>query len=47
MNIHEYQAKEILRGFGVPIPPGDVATTPAVLETVGGALQRLLQAAVG
>ena len=28
MNIHEYQAKDILRGYGVPIPPGDVATTP-------------------
>ena len=27
MNIHEYQAKEILRGYGVPIPPGDVAST--------------------
>ena len=28
MNIHEYQAKEILRALGVPIPPGEVATTP-------------------
>ena len=28
MNIHEYQAKEILRREGVPIPPGEVATTP-------------------
>ncbi|MGH7693520.1 MAG: ATP-grasp domain-containing protein, partial [Gemmatimonadaceae bacterium] len=28
MNIHEYQAKEILRGLGVPIPPGLVAATP-------------------
>ncbi len=28
MNIHEYQAKEILRGLGVPIPPGLVAETP-------------------
>jgi succinyl-CoA synthetase beta subunit len=27
MNIHEYQAKEILRAAGVPVPPGDVATT--------------------
>ena len=24
MNIHEYQAKELLRSYGVPIPPGDV-----------------------
>ncbi|HET7632044.1 MAG TPA: ADP-forming succinate--CoA ligase subunit beta [Gemmatimonadaceae bacterium] len=28
MNIHEYQAKELLRAQGVPIPPGEVATTP-------------------
>ena len=27
MNIHEYQAKEILRALGVPIPAGEVATT--------------------
>jgi succinyl-CoA synthetase beta subunit len=28
VNLHEYQAKEILRQNGVPIPPGEVATTP-------------------
>ena len=28
MNLHEYQAKEIFRKFGIPIPPGEVATTP-------------------
>ena len=28
MNIHEYQAKDILRKLGVPIPPGEIATTP-------------------
>ena len=28
MNIHEYQAKDILRKAGVPIPAGRVATTP-------------------
>jgi succinyl-CoA synthetase beta subunit len=27
MNIHEYQAKQILRGFGVAIPPGEPVTT--------------------
>ena len=27
MNIHEYQAKEILRGFGVPVPRGIAAFT--------------------
>jgi succinyl-CoA synthetase beta subunit len=28
VNIHEYQAKEILRKAGVPIPPGRVGRTP-------------------
>jgi succinyl-CoA synthetase beta subunit len=28
MNIHEYQAKELLRAHGIPVPPGEVATTP-------------------
>ena len=32
MNIHEYQAKEIFRKAGIPIPPGDVAHTPAEAE---------------
>ncbi len=32
MNIHEYQAKEILRAHGVPVPPGEVATTPDEAE---------------
>ena len=27
MNIHEYQAKEVLRGFGVPVPKGKAAFT--------------------
>jgi succinyl-CoA synthetase beta subunit len=40
VNIHEYQAKEILRAEGVPIPPGEVATTPdqaeAIAKKMGG-----------
>ncbi len=28
MNIHEYQAKEILKKYGVPVPVGFLATTP-------------------
>jgi succinyl-CoA synthetase beta subunit len=32
VNIHEYQAKEIFRGFGIPIPPGEVAATPEEAE---------------
>ena len=27
MKIHEYQAKELFREEGIPIPPGEVATT--------------------
>ena len=34
MNIHEYQAKEIFRKYGVPIPPGEVATTPEEAESI-------------
>ena len=40
MKIHEYQAKAILREFGVPVPRGEVAATPAearaVAERLGG-----------
>tara|TARA_B100000676_G_scaffold309325_1_gene372555 strand:- start:888 stop:2057 length:1170 start_codon:yes stop_codon:yes gene_type:complete len=40
MNIHEYQAKEILRGSGVKVPDGGVAYTPEeaveVAEGLGG-----------
>ncbi|MDH5526995.1 MAG: ADP-forming succinate--CoA ligase subunit beta [Nitrospirota bacterium] len=28
MNVHEYQAKEILKGYGVAVPEGGVAHTP-------------------
>jgi succinyl-CoA synthetase beta subunit len=28
MNIHEYQAKEVLKRYGVPVPIGKVASTP-------------------
>jgi succinyl-CoA synthetase beta subunit len=34
VNIHEYQAKEIFRKYGIPIPPGEVATTPEEAETI-------------
>jgi succinyl-CoA synthetase beta subunit len=34
VNIHEYQAKDILRAEGVPIPPGEVATTPEQAEAI-------------
>jgi succinyl-CoA synthetase beta subunit len=28
VNIHEYQAKDIFRRHGIPVPPGEVAATP-------------------
>jgi succinyl-CoA synthetase beta subunit len=34
VNIHEYQAKELLRAEGIPIPPGEVATTADQAEAI-------------
>src|SRR5258708_22345131 len=34
MNIHEYQAKDIFRAAGIPVPPGEVATTPQEAEEI-------------
>jgi succinyl-CoA synthetase beta subunit len=34
VNIHEYQAKEIFRKYGIPIPQGEVATTPEEAEAI-------------
>ncbi len=40
MNVHEYQAAELLGSHGVPVNPGKVATTPAeaeaIVEELGG-----------
>src|SRR3972149_115836 len=40
MKIHEFQAKTILAEYGVPVPQGDVALTPAearnAAERLGG-----------
>src|SRR4029453_8454459 len=38
MKIHEYQAKALLREFGVPVPRGEVATTPAEAKTAAARL---------
>lgn len=42
MNIHEYQAKELLKTFGVPVPLGAVAFNPQqagqIAEEIGGHL---------
>ncbi|MEO6445238.1 MAG: ADP-forming succinate--CoA ligase subunit beta [Gemmatimonadaceae bacterium] len=42
MNIHEYQAKELLRAVGVPIPPGDIATTPNEAETIARGIGKMV-----
>ncbi len=34
MNLHEYQARALLKGAGVPMPDGDVAGTPAEVEAI-------------
>ncbi len=38
MNLHEYQAREILRRHAIPVPEGEVVTTPAAAKA---AAQRL------
>lgn len=42
MNLHEYQAKELFRQAGMPVNPGEVATSPdevrALAEQYGGAV---------
>lgn len=38
MNIHEYQAKQLLATFGVAVPRGGVAYTPPEAETVAAEL---------
>jgi malate-CoA ligase subunit beta len=40
LNIHEYQAKELLRSYGIPLPPGEVVYSEKgaarVAEDIGG-----------
>ena len=38
MNIHEYQAKSLLRQYGVPVPQGGVASTPQEARTIAQTL---------
>jgi succinyl-CoA synthetase beta subunit len=38
MNIHEYQAKELMKQFGVATPKGEVASTPEEAEAVARSL---------
>ncbi|MGZ6390861.1 MAG: ADP-forming succinate--CoA ligase subunit beta [Ktedonobacterales bacterium] len=34
MKIHEYQAKDIMRRYGIPVQPGKIATTPDEAEAI-------------
>ncbi|MEK6256127.1 MAG: ADP-forming succinate--CoA ligase subunit beta [Chloroflexota bacterium] len=51
MKIHEYQSKQIFAKYGVPIPPGKIATTPAqarqIAEELGGRVVVKSQVLVG
>jgi succinyl-CoA synthetase beta subunit len=38
VNIHEYQAKELLAAQGIPVPMGEVATTPEQAAEIAGRL---------
>ena len=51
MKLHEYQSKRLFAEYGVPIPEGEVATTPAeakrIAEKLGGAVVVKSQVLVG
>ncbi len=51
MKLHEYQSKRLFARYGVPIPAGDTATTPAearqVAERLGGPVVVKCQVLVG
>jgi len=50
VNLHEYQARDILRRHGVPVPPGEVAETPdqarAIAQRLGGGGRVVVKAQV-
>lgn len=39
MKIHEYQAKDILRQYGIPIPKGEVAESPERVREIASSLK--------
>ncbi len=51
MNLHEYQARDLLKAVGVPFPDGDVAVTPteveAIARRIGGTVVVKAQVHVG
>ena len=38
MNLHEYQARQLLGRYGVPLPAGDICDTPEAAETIAARL---------
>ena len=40
MKIHEYQAKEIFKKYGIPVPPGEVAFTPQEAKEIAAKIGR-------
>ena len=40
MNLHEYQAKQVLAGFGVPVPRGVPVLEPEAIEAAVDELGR-------
>jgi len=51
VNLHEYQARELFARFGLPVMPGQVATTPEeardIAASIGGAVVIKAQVLVG
>jgi succinyl-CoA synthetase beta subunit len=51
MKLHEYQAKTLLRDYGIPVPEGAVASSPAearaVAQRIGGTVMIKAQVLVG
>ena len=44
MNLHEYQARGLLKRSGVPVPDGDVATSPEEVEETKKLIEAQIQA---
>lgn len=40
MKIHEYQAKNLLRAYGIPVPRGEVAETPEKAREIASSLNK-------
>ncbi|MBI4216264.1 MAG: ADP-forming succinate--CoA ligase subunit beta [Chloroflexi bacterium] len=38
MKVHEYQSKALLKEYGIPVPPGEVAQTPAQAREIAARL---------